>query len=306
VRAGDELHAQWLLTAIVERRVEDVHHCASGFGNVPDRVQQDELLEVLGVAADLEANDANPASSVRIEPPLRGFRTSGPTTPAGTLPRADREKDPCLKSRPEPGPIDSNSRRWHRRRRGSREDVDVDAAAVPFKLRERLGSEATGGFLHVLDLAQRDWREDVLSLAVERFERRLAEENAALRVQIAQSEAAVRNEIGQVEGRLRHEMDQAEGRLRQEMGQAEGRLHQEMGQVEGRLLHEVGQLEVRLRGELGHVDGELRQDLSQMELRIIREIGNSRFDLLKWTFAFWIGQVVAMSAIMAAMLRIVR
>jgi hypothetical protein len=79
-----------------------------------------------------------------------------------------------------------------------------------------------------------------------------------------------------------------------------------MGQVEGRLLHEVGQLEVRLRGELGHVDGELRQDLSQMELRIIREIGNSRFDLLKWTFAFWIGQVVAMSAIMAAMLRIVR
>ena len=43
-----------------------------------------------------------------------------------------------------------------------------------------------------------------------------------------------------------------------------------------------------------------------MELRIIREIGNSRFDLLKWTFAFGIGQVVAMSAIMAAMLRIVR
>ena len=43
-----------------------------------------------------------------------------------------------------------------------------------------------------------------------------------------------------------------------------------------------------------------------MEVRIIREIGNSRFDLLKWTFAFWIGQVVATSAIMAAMLRIVR
>ena len=68
----------------------------------------------------------------------------------------------------------------------------------------------------------------------------------------------------------------------------------------------MGQLEVRLRDELAHVDGRLRQDLSQMELRIIREIGNSRFDLLKWTFAFSIGQVVAMSAIMATMLRIVR
>ena len=138
----------------------------------------------------------------------------------------------------------------------------MDAAAVPFKLRERLGPEATGGLLHVLDAARCDWRDDVLSLSVERFEHRLAEESSGLRVQIAQSEAAVRNEIGQVEGRLRHEM---------------------------------GQLEVGLRQEIG-----------QMELRIVREIGNSRFDLLKWTFAFWIGQVVAMSAIMAAMLRIVR
>ena len=146
--------------------------------------------------------------------------------------------------------------------RGSREDIDVDAAAVPIKLRERLGAEATGGLLHVLDVAQHDWRDDVLSLAAERFERRLAEVGSSLRVQIAHSEGALR--------------------------------------------HEMGQLEVRLRDELAHVDGRLRQDLSQMELRIIREIGNSRFDLLKWTFAFWIGQVVAMSAIMATMLRIVR
>ena len=127
----------------------------------------------------------------------------------------------------------------------------MDAGAVPIKLRERLGPEATGGLLHVLDFVQSDWKEDVLSMAGERFERRLAEVGSSLRVQTAQSEAALR--------------------------------------------HDVGQVEVRLR-----------QELSQMEVRIIREIGNSRFDLIKWTFAFWIGQVVAMSAIMAAMLRIVR
>jgi len=138
----------------------------------------------------------------------------------------------------------------------------VDAGTVPIKLRERLGPEATSGLLHVLDTARHDWRDDVLSLAAERFERRLAEVGASVRVQIGHSEAALR--------------------------------------------HEMGQLEVRLREELGHADGRLRQDLSQMEVRIVSEIGNSRFDLLKWTFAFWIGQVVAMSAIMAAMLRIVR
>jgi hypothetical protein len=145
---------------------------------------------------------------------------------------------------------------------GSREDIDVDAAAVPFKLRERLGPEATGGLLHVLEVAQHEGRDDVLNLAAERFERRLAEVGSGLRVQIAHSEAALR--------------------------------------------HEMAQFEVRLREGLGDVDVRLRQDLSQMELRIIREIGDNRFHLLKWTFAFWIGQVVAMSAIVAAMLRVVR
>ena len=40
----------------------------------------------------------------------------------------------CLRSCSPLERIDANSRRWHRRRRGSREDVVVDAAAVPFKL----------------------------------------------------------------------------------------------------------------------------------------------------------------------------
>jgi hypothetical protein len=130
---------------------------------------------------------------------------------------------------------------------GSREDDDVDLKLVPGTLRERLGPEGTSGLLHVLALSQREWSDDVISGAVDRFERRLTEGTSSLRVQMAQSEVALRQEIGQVR-------------------------------------HEVGQ-----------VDARLRQDLSQMEVR-----------LLKWSFLFWIGQVVALSAVMAAMLRIVR
>jgi hypothetical protein len=138
--------------------------------------------------------------------------------------------------------------------------VDVDA--VPTALAARLGPEATGGLLHVLDLAQRRWSDDVMSVAGERFERRLAEEGSGLRVQIAHTEAALRKEISQ--------------------------------------------LEISFRRELGRVEGGLRQDFSQMEIRVLREVGNSRFELLKWSFLFWIGQVVTMSAIIAAMLRIIR
>ena len=130
---------------------------------------------------------------------------------------------------------------------GSREDDNVDLEVVPAAVRERLGPEATAGFLHVLDLSHREWSDDVISVAAERFERRLAEVASSLRVQTAQSEAALRQEVGQV------------------------------------------------RHELWQVDGRLRQDLSQMEVR-----------LLRWSFLFWIGQVVSISAIMAAMLRVVR
>ena len=123
--------------------------------------------------------------------------------------------------------------------------------AVPPALRDRLGPEGTTGLLDVLDLAEREWREDVLSLAGERFDRRLAETGAILRVQIAQSDAAIRGEMAQVE--------------------------------------------VRIVREIANCRGDL-----------IKEIANGRGDLIKWSFLFWIGQVVAMSAVMGAMLRMIR
>jgi len=45
------------------------------------------------------------------------------------------------------------------------------------------------------------WRDEVLTLAVERFERRLSEQMSALRVELAQAIAGVRQEIatGRVE-----------------------------------------------------------------------------------------------------------
>jgi hypothetical protein len=74
-----------------------------------------------------------------------------------------------------------------------------------------------------------EWSEQVLSLAVERFERRLVEETSKLRVEMAQGFGGLRQEMSSLEGRLRQEMGGLEGRLRQEMGGLEGRLHKEIG-----------------------------------------------------------------------------
>jgi hypothetical protein len=62
-------------------------------------------------------------------------------------------------------------------------------------LREKLGDEAMADLRVVIDNAGRQWREDVLSVSAERFERRLAEEIGALRIDMAKEFAAIRVEM---------------------------------------------------------------------------------------------------------------
>lgn len=87
--------------------------------------------------------------------------------------------------------------------------MEIDA--VPASLRERLGPEATGGLLHLLDIAHGEWRADLIAACTERYERRLAEEIAGVRVQIAQVEASLRTEMAQMGASIRQDI--ASGRV---------------------------------------------------------------------------------------------
>ena len=51
-------------------------------------------------------------------------------------------------------------------------------------LRDRLGHDASIGLVELVESEHTEWSERVLSVAVERFERRLAEEIASLRVAV--------------------------------------------------------------------------------------------------------------------------
>jgi len=53
-------------------------------------------------------------------------------------------------------------------------------------LRDRIGDDTVFALLQLLESEQAAWSERVLSVAAERFERRLAEEIAALRVAVVQ------------------------------------------------------------------------------------------------------------------------
>ena len=75
---------------------------------------------------------------------------------------------------------------------------------------------------------------------------------------------------------------------------------------ERRLVEETSKLrvegagaEVRLTDRIAQAESTLRQDIGSLEIRMEKRMG----DLLKWSFAFWVGQVIAMTAIMNALLR---
>jgi hypothetical protein len=93
----------------------------------------------------------------------------------------------------------------------------MDIETVPAPVRERLGPGATGGLLHLLELSHREGRADVIATCTDRFERRLGEEVAGLRVQIAQTEAVLRRDMAEMGAAIRHEMTEMGSNLRHEL-----------------------------------------------------------------------------------------
>lgn len=98
----------------------------------------------------------------------------------------------------------------------------MNGNAVPAALREKLGPEATGGLLEVLDAAHKEWRDDVIAVCAERFERRLVEETSKLRVAIVEGDAGLRQEMTVMGASLRQEIAAMGGDLRREI--SDGRL----------------------------------------------------------------------------------
>jgi hypothetical protein len=73
-------------------------------------------------------------------------------------------------------------------------------------LRQRLGDDGMLDLRGMLDDTSREWKEDVLQTAGDRYERRLSEELGKFRVEVAKELAAVRAEITNEFAAIRVEM----------------------------------------------------------------------------------------------------
>ncbi len=73
--------------------------------------------------------------------------------------------------------------------------------------------------------------------------------------------------------------------------------------VGSELRAEICQTRSELRQEMARMDAGLRVALTEGLSKIRAEMSDMRVDVLRWSFLFWIGQVAAMAALLAFMLR---
>jgi len=78
----------------------------------------------------------------------------------------------------------------------------VPVITVPKVLRERLGEEGVEALVELINAAYAHARDDTLTLAAEKFERRLTEEVARLEAKISQEVARLETKISEVKADL--------------------------------------------------------------------------------------------------------
>ena len=186
-----------------------------------------------------------------------------------------------------------------------RKGAEMGVRAVSPALAGRLGADATAGLVELIDTAEGHCMDIVMERSVERFERRLSEEVSTLRVEMARLGADLRQEITLVRSDLRGEMATLGSDLRAEMATLGSDLRAEMAALGSDLRAEMAALGSNLRGEMATLGSDLRREIATVGSDVRQEIGNQKFDLLKWSFLFWIGQVVAMAGIVTLLLRTV-
>jgi hypothetical protein len=182
-------------------------------------------------------------------------------------------------------------------------DAEMESNIVPTALQERLGSEATHDLVRLFETARFDWTADVVSLSLERFERRLVEELARLRIEMAQEGAGLREKLAQQGAVLQEKLAQQGAVLQEKLAQQGARLQEKLAQQGAGLEEKLAQQGASLRAEIAAVRTDLKSDMQEGFASIRQEMATNRFELLKWSFLFWIGQVLAIVGLVGTMLR---
>jgi hypothetical protein len=197
-------------------------------------------------------------------------------------------------------------RRWHRRLTRSERDAKMRVEDVPLALHRQLGPEATDGLLGTLELAGREWKEDAMTRLVDRFESRLTIEISGLRAELREGLADQRADLREALAIQRSELREVilnqgielRGALATQRSELREALAAQGAELRGALTAQGAEL----REALATQGAELRGALADQGAALRSEIAGSRADLIRWSFLFWTGQIVAIAVLLNALL----
>lgn len=124
--------------------------------------------------------------------------------------------------------------------------------SVEKPLRESLGNDAAvDSLIRLINASDAEKKRDVIEFVEEKFERRLSEE------------------VGGLEVRLSEKIDAGDKALSEKMSELEVRLSEKMSELEVRLSEKI------VKGDSA----------------LLAKISQTKSEIIKWMFIFWVGQV---------------
>ncbi|MCF6148868.1 MAG: DUF1640 domain-containing protein [Candidatus Kuenenia sp.] len=193
---------------------------------------------------------------------------------------------------------------------------------IPKILTEKLSEEGANALVEILDKVEDRSEAHTLQVAEERFEKKLEQTKSEIKEEISKVDLR----IEQTKTELREEINKVDLRIEQtktELGEEINKVDLRIEQTKTELKEEINKVDLRieqtkteLKEEINKVDlrieqtkTELREEINRVDKRIEQvkselkeEITNTRADLIKWMFIFWIGQFASIVGVITAIL----
>jgi DNA anti-recombination protein RmuC len=182
----------------------------------------------------------------------------------------------------------------------------MDVNDVPTALQDRLGPEATAGLIELLTEAREEWTAEMIERVGDRFERRLTDETTRVRIEMVQGFASVRQDLTEGLSQVRQELTEGLSQVRQELAEGLSQVRQELAEGLGQVRQELAEGLSQVRQEMAEGLSQVRQEMMAGFAALRQEIADTRFELLKWTFVFWVGQLFALAGFLAVLIRFLR
>jgi gas vesicle protein len=90
---------------------------------------------------------------------------------------------------------------------------------------------------------------------------------------------------------------------KEDLWRTESALKEDLQRTGSALKEDLQRSESALKEDLQRTESSLREEIHRVESSLREEIQNVKVDLIKWSFAFWVGAIAVLSGLMFAMLR---